>query len=156
MHEDYGRWQHSKGFFLLGLEDCLSPGTVRGGLFVFVTMMLALVPGETFSYLLFYPLFLSSSPRDSNLMSRYGEFHDQGDAKWIVIRGQLRGHNDMPFGRPTPGWPIGRPGVGRLKGVLCGFSYYSLVIFFFNVVPLTWNSPSFSPRDSNLMSRDAA
>jgi hypothetical protein len=26
-----------------------------------------------------------------------GEFHDQGDAKWIVIRGQLRGHNGMPF-----------------------------------------------------------
>jgi hypothetical protein len=30
-----------------------------------------------------------------------GEFHDQGEAKWIVIRGQLRGHNDTPFGRPT-------------------------------------------------------
>jgi hypothetical protein len=29
-----------------------------------------------------------------------GEFHDQGDAKWIVIRGQLRGHNDTPCG----GW----------------------------------------------------
>jgi hypothetical protein len=26
-----------------------------------------------------------------------GKFHDQGDAKWIVIRGQLRGHNDTPF-----------------------------------------------------------
>jgi hypothetical protein len=25
-----------------------------------------------------------------------GELHDQGDAKWIVIRGQLRGHNDTP------------------------------------------------------------
>jgi hypothetical protein len=25
-----------------------------------------------------------------------GEFHDQGDAKWIVIRLQLRGHNDTP------------------------------------------------------------
>jgi hypothetical protein len=24
------------------------------------------------------------------------KFHDQGDAEWIVIRGQLRGHNDMP------------------------------------------------------------
>jgi hypothetical protein len=31
------------------------------------------------------------------------EFHDQGDAKWIVIRGQLRGHNDTPFGQPPPG-----------------------------------------------------
>jgi hypothetical protein len=24
--------------------------------------------------------------------------HDQADAEWIVIRGQLRGHNDTPFG----------------------------------------------------------
>jgi hypothetical protein len=24
-----------------------------------------------------------------------GKFHDQGDAKWIVIRGQLRGQNDI-------------------------------------------------------------
>jgi hypothetical protein len=32
-----------------------------------------------------------------------GEFHDQGDAKWKVIRGQLRGHNDTPFGRQTFG-----------------------------------------------------
>jgi hypothetical protein len=42
-----------------------------------------------------------------------GGFQDQGDAKWIVIREQLRGHNAMPFGQPTatPGWPIGRPGV---------------------------------------------
>jgi hypothetical protein len=45
-----------------------------------------------------------------------GEFHDQADAKWIVIRGQLRGHNDMPFGWPTPG--------GRPQGVFGGFSYY--------------------------------
>jgi hypothetical protein len=28
-----------------------------------------------------------------------GEFHDQGDAKWIVIRGQLWGHNDTLAGR---------------------------------------------------------
>jgi hypothetical protein len=48
-----------------------------------------------------------------------GEFHDQGDAKWIVIRGQLRGHNDAPFGRPTSGRPI-----GRSSGVFGGFSYY--------------------------------
>jgi hypothetical protein len=46
-----------------------------------------------------------------------GEFHDQGDAKWIVIRGKLRGHNDTPFGQPTPSRPIGRPGVGRPSGV---------------------------------------
>jgi hypothetical protein len=30
------------------------------------------------------------------------EFHDQGDAKWIVIRRQLKGHNDMPMGGQPP------------------------------------------------------
>jgi hypothetical protein len=55
---------------------------------------------------------------------KLGKFHDQRDAKWIVIRGQLRGHNDTPFGRPTPGRIIGRPGVGRPQGVFGGFSYY--------------------------------
>jgi hypothetical protein len=65
-----------------------------------------------------------------------GRFHDQGDAKWIVIRGQLWGHNDTPCRRPTPGWPISRPGVGHPQGVFGGFSYYQLVIVFFNIVPL--------------------
>jgi hypothetical protein len=51
-----------------------------------------------------------------------GELHDQGDAKGSVIRGQLRGHNDTPFGRPTPSRPIGRPGVGRLLGIFGVFS----------------------------------
>jgi hypothetical protein len=46
-----------------------------------------------------------------------GEFHDQGDARWIVIREQLWGQNDTLCGRPTPGRPIGRLGVGRLQGV---------------------------------------
>jgi hypothetical protein len=50
-----------------------------------------------------------------------GEFRDQGDANWILIRGQLRGHNDRPFRRPTPGRPIGRAGVGRPKGVFWWF-----------------------------------
>jgi hypothetical protein len=45
-----------------------------------------------------------------------GDFNDQGDAKWIVIRGQLRGHNVRPFGRPTPSTVSG-PGVGRSSGV---------------------------------------
>jgi hypothetical protein len=49
-----------------------------------------------------------------------GDFHDQGDAKWIVIRRSLWGHNDTPFGRPTPGRPDGRPGVGRPSGVMGG------------------------------------
>jgi hypothetical protein len=53
-----------------------------------------------------------------------GGFRDQGDAKWVVIWGRLRGHGDTPFGRPIPGRPIGRPGVGRPKGVFGGLSYY--------------------------------
>jgi hypothetical protein len=40
-----------------------------------------------------------------------GEF--QAGAKWIVIRGPLRGYNDTPCGRPTPGRPIGHPRVGH-------------------------------------------
>jgi hypothetical protein len=47
-----------------------------------------------------------------------GEFHDQGDAKWIAIRGQLRGHNDAPCGRPAIGRAIGRLGVGSLWAYL--------------------------------------
>jgi hypothetical protein len=65
-----------------------------------------------------------------------GKFNDQGDAEWIVIRGQLWDHNDTPFGWPTPGWPIGLPGVGRPQGVFGGLSYNQLVILFFNIVPL--------------------
>jgi hypothetical protein len=34
-----------------------------------------------------------------------GEFHDQGDAEWIVLKRQLRGHNDTPFGLTTPSRP---------------------------------------------------
>ena len=46
-----------------------------------------------------------------------GEFHDQGDAKWIAIRRLLWGHNDMPFGQLTLGRPIGRQEVGRPSDV---------------------------------------
>jgi hypothetical protein len=66
-----------------------------------------------------------------------GKFHDQGDAKWIVIRRQLRGHNDTCFGWPTPGRPISLPGVGRPSGI---FSYYLIVILVFNIVPLIMES----------------
>jgi hypothetical protein len=65
-----------------------------------------------------------------------GGFHGQGEAEWIVIRGQLRGRNDTPCGRPTPGRPIGRPGVGRPQGVFDILSNYQIVILFFNIVPL--------------------
>jgi hypothetical protein len=56
-----------------------------------------------------------------------GDFHHQADAEWIVIGGLLRGHNDKPCGRPTPGWAIGRPGVGHPYGVFGVFINYQLV-----------------------------
>jgi hypothetical protein len=31
-----------------------------------------------------------------------GDFHDQGDDKWIVIRRSLWGHNDRPCRWPAP------------------------------------------------------
>jgi hypothetical protein len=53
-----------------------------------------------------------------------GEAHDQADAEWIVIRRQLRGHNDTPFGRPAPGRPSGRPGgLAALQAYFVCFSY---------------------------------
>jgi hypothetical protein len=33
------------------------------------------------------------------------------------------GYNNMPFGQPTPGRPIGRPGVSRPQGVFCQFLF---------------------------------
>jgi hypothetical protein len=63
----------------------------------------------------------------------------------------LRGHNHMPCERPTPGQPIGRPGVSHVSGLFGGFSHYQLVILCFNFVRLiveftmrmfTWQRPS--------------
>jgi hypothetical protein len=65
-----------------------------------------------------------------------GEFCDQGDAKRIVIRGPFSGHNDTPFGRPTPCRPISRPGVGCPQGVFGGLSCYRLVILFSKILRL--------------------
>jgi hypothetical protein len=59
-----------------------------------------------------------------------------GDARWIVIRGQLRGHNDTPFGRPTPAGLSAAREVGRPLGVFGGLGYYRLLIFFCIIVPL--------------------
>jgi hypothetical protein len=66
-----------------------------------------------------------------------GGCHDWADAEWIVIRGPLRGLSDTPFGWPTPGRPVGRPGVGHPQGVFDVFSYYQLVTLFLNMVCLT-------------------
>jgi hypothetical protein len=66
-----------------------------------------------------------------------GGCHDEADAKWIIIRGPSMGHSNTPFGRPTPGRHIGRPGVGNLQDVFGVFSYYLLVMLFLNMVCLT-------------------
>jgi hypothetical protein len=60
-----------------------------------------------------------------------GEFLDQGDAKWIENRGQLRGHNHIPFGRRTPGRPIGRPMVGRPQGIFSGLRLLLIINILF-------------------------
>jgi hypothetical protein len=73
---------------------------------------------------------------DEDVLVSLGEFHDQGDAKWKVIRQPLRGHNDTPFRRPTPGRPISRPAYGCPQGVFGGLMYYQLIILIFNIVPL--------------------
>jgi hypothetical protein len=65
-----------------------------------------------------------------------GEFHDQGDTKWIEIRGSLWGHNDMTCGQPAPGQPIGCPRSGHPQGIIGVFSNYYLVILIFNIVPV--------------------
>jgi hypothetical protein len=65
-----------------------------------------------------------------------GECHDQGDAKWIVIRRPLRSHNNAPCEWPTPILPIGRLGVVRSQIVFGGFSYYQLIILISDIVPL--------------------
>jgi hypothetical protein len=67
---------------------------------------------------------LEGTPTKTVFGAMKGKFHDQGDAKWIVIKGQSRGHNNMPFGQPTPGWLIGRPGVGHPSGIFGVFNCY--------------------------------
>jgi hypothetical protein len=70
------------------------------------------------------------------MQSNFGEFLDKGDAKWIVIRGQLRGHNNMPFGWPTSSQPIGHSVVGCPQGVIGAFQLLLISNIFFNIVPL--------------------
>jgi hypothetical protein len=53
------------------------------------------------------------APSQFSAVIPLGQIDDQGDAKWIVIRGQLWGYNDTPCGRPTRGRLIDCPGVGR-------------------------------------------
>jgi hypothetical protein len=44
-----------------------------------------------------------------------GEFHDQGDARRIVIRTSLWGHNDKPFRQPTPSGLSATRGLAALR-----------------------------------------
>jgi hypothetical protein len=55
----------------------------------------------------------------------------------MIIRGALRGHNNLSFGWSTSGRPIGHPGGGNPQGVFGVFSYYQLVMLFLNMVSLT-------------------
>jgi hypothetical protein len=57
-----------------------------------------------------------------------GEFDNQGDTKWIVIRGLLRVHKDTPFGWLTPAGLLAARGLAALRAYLVVFSYYQLVI----------------------------
>jgi hypothetical protein len=58
-----------------------------------------------------------------------GGSHDQADAEWIVIRTQLRGHNDTPGGS-AGGWPGAAAdppatrGLDALRAYFVCFSYY--------------------------------
>jgi hypothetical protein len=81
-----------------------------------------------FTHRTHHPEVTISSSIGTDFVMTGGEFHDQGDAKWIVIRGQLRGHNNTPFGWPTPSWPISHPRVGRRQGLFGSLSYLSLLI----------------------------
>jgi hypothetical protein len=47
-----------------------------------------------------------------------GSCLNQAATEWIVIRGPLKGHNNTRFGKPIPGRPTGRLGVGHPEGVL--------------------------------------
>jgi hypothetical protein len=53
------------------------------------------------------------------------------------MRRPLRGHNDTPFGWPTPGRSIGRPEVGHSQDVFGVFFCYELVMLLLNMVCLT-------------------
>jgi hypothetical protein len=72
----------------------------------------------------FISLFWPANTFENSDSTKTGKFHGQGDAKWIVIRRPSRGHNDMPFGWPTPGQPVAHPGVGHPQGIFGIFSYY--------------------------------
>jgi hypothetical protein len=58
------------------------------------------------------------------MLSAQGEFHDEGEAKWIVIRGQLIGHINTPCGRPTLAGLSAAWGLAARSGYLVVLSYY--------------------------------
>jgi hypothetical protein len=64
----------------------------------------------------------SSSASFSN-----GEFHDQADAKWILISGQLRDHNDTPY-VPTGGEPPAGLSAARGLATLSTYLAFSVTV----------------------------
>jgi hypothetical protein len=63
--------------------------------------------------------FITRESSEWKLKYAIGESHDQADAEWIVIGRSLWGHNDTPFGLPTPGWPP----FGHILYVLVTINY---------------------------------
>jgi hypothetical protein len=53
-----------------------------------------------------------------------GEFHDQEDAKWIVIRGSYGVITIHPLGGQPPAGLSATQGLAALRVIFGGFSYY--------------------------------
>jgi hypothetical protein len=75
----------------------------------------------------FRPPSLSLSLLPSPLLP-FGEFPDQADAEWIVIRGSLVGHKDTPCGRLTPASLSAAWGLATLRAYFFFFNLLLLVL----------------------------
>jgi hypothetical protein len=89
--------------------------------FIFKGLMTVMPVTILTSLIVFILLWASWSFRVCEYEIDPGEFHNQGGAKWIVIRRSLCGRNGMPCGRPAPGRPIDRSGFGRPQGIIAVF-----------------------------------
>jgi hypothetical protein len=81
-------------------------------------------PFDSFVWVLFPVFLLAFILALSYSLRSDGKSHDQADTEWIVIRTQLRGHNDTPFGRLAPVSPPAARGLAALRACFVCFSYY--------------------------------
>jgi hypothetical protein len=72
---------------------------------------------------------------------RPGQFHDEADAGWIVIRGLLRGHNDTPCGRSTPDGLSAARGLPTLRAYLVFLVTIDKLCYFLTLSAWSWNLP---------------